>query len=25
MRRQKGVWFTTGEGIADWYRNRRKG
>jgi peptidoglycan/xylan/chitin deacetylase (PgdA/CDA1 family) len=25
MRRKKGVWFTTGEGIADWYRSGRKG
>jgi len=23
--RQKGVWFTTGESIADWYRAGRKG
>jgi allantoinase len=24
MRRKKGVWFTTGEAIADWYRTGRK-
>jgi peptidoglycan/xylan/chitin deacetylase (PgdA/CDA1 family) len=25
MRKKKGVWFTTGEAIADWYRAGRKG
>ena len=25
MRTKKGVWFTTGEAIADWYRTGRKG
>jgi allantoinase len=25
MRKKKGVWFATGEGIADWYRAGRKG
>jgi peptidoglycan/xylan/chitin deacetylase (PgdA/CDA1 family) len=25
MKKKKGVWFTTGEGIADWYRAGRKG
>ena len=24
MRGKKGVWFTTGEAIADWYRERRQ-